>query len=114
MQNIKFIGNIKLSSKLNIENFKNTNENFFNKKKFGLQLVLIAGEEFFCLKTHELLKEIDNLVTIIIPRHITRSNEIKLVCDSFKLRSQIVEKNSLIDNNAEIIIVNSLERSMNI
>ena len=107
-KNIKFMGNIKLSSKLNIENFKNTNESFFNKKKVWSAASTHSGEEFFCLKTHKLLKkEIDNLVTIIIPRHITRSNEIKLVCDSFKLRSQIVEKNSLIDNNAEIIFVNS-------
>ena len=32
-KNIKFIGNIKLSSKLNIENFKKIDEIFFNKKK---------------------------------------------------------------------------------
>ena len=46
-KNIKFIGNIKLSSKLNIENFKNTNESFFNKRKVWSAASTHKGKNFF-------------------------------------------------------------------
>ena len=107
-KNIKFIGNIKLASKINIDKFKNKNENFFNKNRIWGAVSTHKGEEIFCLKTHELLKkEFNNIKTIIIPRHINRSNEIKLLCDDHNFISQILNKNEIIEDKTQVVIVNS-------
>ena len=65
-------------------------------------------EEIFCLKTHlKIKKQYENVVTIIIPRHIHRSQIIKKECDNLNLRSQILNENEKIEKDNEIIIVNS-------
>ena len=67
------------------------------------------GEEEFSFKTHLLLKKkFDKVFTIIAPRHINRSHKIKKLCDSYKLKSQILNKDDLISDSSEIIIINSL------
>ncbi len=107
-KNIKFIGNIKLAGKINIDKFKNKNENFFNKNRIWGAVSTHKGEEIFCLKTHKLLKkEFNNIKTIIIPRHINRSNEIKLLCDDHNFISQILNKNEIIEDKTQVVIVNS-------
>ena len=51
------------------------------------------SEEIFCAKTHiELKKKIKNIVTIIIPRHIHRANEIISELENFNLK--VVTHNS--------------------
>ena len=79
VNNIKDIGNLKLienihdkhdkiSSKLNIQ---------FKKYKTWVAASTHAGEEIFCAKAHiELKKKHKNLITIIIPRHIHRVQDI--------------------------------------
>ena len=47
------------------------------------------------------------MITIIAPRHIDRVRKIKSLCDSYNLNAQIVNKNELIQENKEIIIINS-------
>ena len=49
----------------------------------------------------------DNVLTIIIPRHINRSFDIKKLSKKFNLRSQILNDNDLIESNVEILIINS-------
>ena len=76
--------------------------------KFWFAASTHKGEELFCLNTHIQLKEkIQDIFTIIAPRHIDRVNEIKRLCDKLKLESQILEKKDKILTNKEIIIVNS-------
>ena len=66
------------------------------------------GEELICLKTHNLLKKnYSNAITIIAPRHISRVKEIKKLADSMKLKCQILNEDDLIDQQAEILIINS-------
>ena len=52
-------------------------------------------------------KKFDDIVTIIAPRHIDRVNKIKLLCDNFKLKTQILNKEDIISKDKEIIIINS-------
>ena len=47
------------------------------------------------------------MLTIIIPRHINRSNEIKKLCQKLNLRSQILKENDLIKKDKEVVIINS-------
>ena len=76
---IKFIGNLKYIEK------KNNNLNKLNyklklelkKKKLWIASSTHPNEEMFCAKAHmELKKRYKKLLTIIIPRHIHRTNEI--------------------------------------
>ena len=106
--NIIYNGNIKLFSAINIKSISNLNKETLLKNKFWLSASTHNGEEDFCLQTHLLLKkEFNKIITFIAPRHISRSEKIKKLCESFKLNSQILNKNDLIKDESEIIIINS-------
>ncbi len=97
--NLKFIQddekNIKKSQKKLISYFKNRN-------------VWVASsthkyEEMFCAKTHiELKKKYKNLITIIIPRHIHRSN--KIVSEIQKLNLNVIKHSSKLKNLKKVDI----------
>ena len=110
VNNIKSIGNLKFT-----ENKKNI-ENFFNKKlieRFNNRKIWCASsthpnEEFDCAQVHiKLKKKYNNLLTIIIPRHIHRANEIKSKIQNLKLN--IVNHSSNIKklNNVDIYLVDT-------
>ncbi len=107
-ENIYFNGNIKLISKIDEENIKNSNKKFLLNNRFWLAASTHEGEEVFCLQTHlKLKKKFKDIITIIAPRHIDRVKNIKKSCDNFNLNTQILNKNETILNNREIIIINS-------
>ena len=107
-QNIYFNGNIKLINKININNIKNLNEKILLKKRFWLAASTHPDEEFFCLQTHFRLKEkYKDIITIIAPRHIKRVQEIKRLCEDSNLKAQILNKDEMILEDREIIIINS-------
>ena len=77
VKNIKLLGNLKF-----IENPYDKNINFkkqlgliFSKYKIWVAASTHHDEEIVCAKAHIILKrKIKNLITIIIPRHINRTN----------------------------------------
>ena len=90
MKKVKFIGNLKFAE----NNDKSQNKlNKILKRQLEEKKIWVASsthknEEIFCIKTHsELKKSIKNLLTIIIPRHIDRVNEI--VADITKLNLKV-------------------------
>ena len=86
----KYLNKFKISKIIKIGNLKfaDNNENILNKisqdlksgfkkKKIWVASSTHKNEEIFCAQAHiELKKKIKNLVTIIIPRHIHRINDI--------------------------------------
>ncbi len=107
-RNIFNLGNLKLANSINLENIKNLNEDILVKKKFWVSASTHRGEEEFCIRAHLKVKErYKNAITIIAPRHINRVGEIKRLCDSYNLNSQILKDGELILKNNEIIILNS-------
>ena len=52
-------------------------------------------------------EKIVNFLTILIPRHIERSDQIEKLCLKNKLKTQIINKGDSILNNTEIVIINS-------
>ena len=65
------------------------------------------GEEELCLETHKILKKkFPNIITIIIPRHIFRANDIRKICDNFGFNAKIHELNDEMTDENEILIVN--------
>ena len=106
--NIVYNGNIKLLSEINVKSISNLNKLALKKNKFWLSASTHDGEEDFCLKTHLLLRnEFNKLKTLIAPRHINRSEKIKKLCDNYNLNSQILNEDNLINDESEIIIINS-------
>ena len=67
----------------------------FTKKKLWVASSTHNNEEIFCVKAHiELKKKITNLITIIIPRHIHRSD--KIVSEIKKFNLNVVKHSSKI------------------
>lgn len=108
VENIHFNGNIKLINKIKEPSIKNVNEKILTKSKFWFAASTHHGEENLCLKVHlNLRNRFKKIITIIAPRHITRVDEIKKLCDDFKLSVQILNDNDAIQEGKEIIIINS-------
>ena len=79
-----------------------------SSKNFWCAASTHDDEEKFVIKTHIKIKEkVKNILTIIIPRHIERSEQIKKLCINNKLKPQIINKDDKILDNNEIVIVNS-------
>ena len=76
---IKYIGNLKFaeSHKINSDKINNNLKLELNKKKIWVASSTHISEEVFCAKAHLILKKkIKNLMTIVIPRHIHRAEDI--------------------------------------
>jgi 3-deoxy-D-manno-octulosonic-acid transferase len=110
VKKIKFFGNLKFIKNPHERNdmIDNKLNQQFKKKNFWIASSTHANEEIFCAKTHiELKKKIKNLITIIIPRHIDRVNEI--ISDIKKLNLKITihsSKNKNL-NNTDIYLVDT-------
>ena len=79
IKKINLIGNLKFAQNNNFEHNKISNKLKlrFRKKKIWIASSTHSNEEIFCSRAHiELKKKIKNLITIIIPRHVHRKNEI--------------------------------------
>ena len=105
---LKYHGNIKFSGNLDYKQSKSKDKKILNNKKIWCAASTHKGEELVCLKAHKNLKRtLKNILTIIIPRHINRSKEIKVLCEKLNLKSQILEKNDVIKKDNEILIINA-------
>ncbi len=108
VKNLMYIGNIKFSSEIEKENLADKNLEILKKKTFWCAASTHEGEESICLKTHiNLKKNYNDLITIIIPRHINRCIEISNLCKKYNLSSQVLNDKELIKDKREIIIINS-------
>tara|TARA_B100001027_G_scaffold124034_1_gene85678 strand:+ start:43 stop:1326 length:1284 start_codon:yes stop_codon:yes gene_type:complete len=107
-KNIHFLGNIKLINYIDDRKLNIQNEEVLTKRRFWIAISTHSGEETLCLNVHLKLKKFyENFKTIVAPRHIQRINYIKKLCENFKISYQILDKNDLIDDSKEIILINS-------
>ena len=107
---VKFIGNLKFSqSETKIPKIKKKLKNFFDKKKTWCASSTHQSEEIICGMVHlELKKKIKNVLTIIIPRHIERSEKIKKDLERLNLKVYLDEsKYEKISSDTDIYLVNS-------
>ena len=108
LQNVYYYGNIKLINEIDVNKIKNLNEKFLQSRRFWVAASTHKGEDLFCLKTHKKIKEVyKDVVTIIIPRHINKTNEIFELANRLNLSTQLLNKNDIISNNKEVVIVNA-------
>tara|TARA_B100001057_G_scaffold23842_1_gene22083 strand:+ start:3257 stop:4528 length:1272 start_codon:yes stop_codon:yes gene_type:complete len=108
-KNVKFFGNLKFCVSLSQKKSNDDLKSFFKNPNIWCAASTHPGEEEIILKTHNLLKQKGlEVITIIIPRHITRSKKISEICKNFNLTSQIIDNYNDISRDSEIIIVNSI------
>ncbi len=106
---IKFIGNLKYSQ---LENEKFSIDkrvkNFIISKKSWCASSTHDTEEKFCGIIHKELREkYNDLLTIIIPRHINRVNEIKTELEKLNLKVHLHEPIKRINKDIDIYLVNT-------
>ena len=108
-KNIKYLGNLKFCSD---NKFKDDRDDL--KKIFKESLICCAasthpGEEEIIFDTHMNLKKGGvKVITIIIPRHISRSQEILKSVKNLKLNGKIINYFNEISNENEILIINTI------
>jgi 3-deoxy-D-manno-octulosonic-acid transferase len=104
--NIKILGNLKFVVS---EDFENKEKNLnLQKRLIFIALSTHSTEEEVCIRIHASLKsEYPNLLTIIIPRHINRIPEIQKLIINFNLNFLIAETIDNLENNTDILIINS-------
>ena len=108
VKEVIFSGNIKLINKITQTKSFNINKKIFKNNKVWCASSTHKGEDKFFFYTHIKLKEkFKKLITIIAPRHINRVKEIKNMCQTLKLNTQILNKNDKIIKGKEVIIINS-------
>jgi 3-deoxy-D-manno-octulosonic-acid transferase len=108
-KNVKFIGNLKFSgTEKENSSINNKLKKFFKTKKIWSASSTHQSEELFCGLVHlELKKKIKNLLTIIIPRHVERSMEIKNDLEKLNLIVHLDEPKKRISPKTDVYLVNS-------
>jgi len=110
-KNIKKIGNLKFSqsiSELKNKSKKKIKRIFGKKKVVFIAISTHEGEEILCGKVHiNLKKKYKNIISIIVPRHIDRANEIKQELNSNKLKVQLHTSNKLVNSDTDIYLVDT-------
>ena len=108
VKNLKYIGNLKYSVQSIYEELGDSNKKVLNNYKTWCAASTHSGEELIVIRTHlRIKKNYNNVLTIIIPRHIGRSFSIESLSKKFNLKTQILNDNDLINPNTEILIINS-------
>ena len=107
-KNIKTVGNIKIYG-ATLSNHHNTDlKNKFLKKKIWCAASTHKSEELFVGKIHKELKnDIKDLLTIIIPRHINRTNDIIDELSKIGLNTQRHTSSKSLKKNTDVYIVDT-------
>ena len=107
---IKKLGNLKFSE-VDESTYSKINKNFkfeLKKKKIWVASSTHENEEIFCIKTHMILKDkFKNLMTIIIPRHIHRVNNILNEIKDYNLKIALHSTKPKNLKNIDVYIVDT-------
>ena len=111
---INYIGNLKFYEDRRIVNKESDNKikNQFKKHKICIAASTHANEEVFAAQTHILLKKKNkNLITIIIPRHVHRVDEINNELKKLNLKTTYHSEKAKNLKNIDIYIVDTFGES---
>ena len=105
---INYIGNLKFSQDYEFKKYNRISKTIVDQSRFWCAASIHDGEEEIILKTHvKLKKRFKNLITFIIPRHITNTKKIYNKSIAKGLVTQILNMDDIVFENKEIIIINS-------
>ena len=114
--NVKFFGNLKFSQSENqsVDVDKNLKK-FLLKRNSWCASSTHYDEEKFCGLAHiKLKKKYKNLLTIIIPRHVDRVDQIKADLNKLNLNVHLDHPKNKIKPNTDIYLVNSYGKTKSI
>ncbi len=111
VKKLKFLGNLKFIGSKNDEKIKVKNQYFKNKIILCSASTHYNEEEIFANLHIKYKKKISNLITIIIPRHIERTDEITRMLDKKKLKFMRYSENKRDLKDCDIYIVDSYGES---
>jgi len=107
---IKNYGNLKFSN-IKTDSNKTLDQNFLNKiknRKIWCAASTHPTEEILCAKSHlKIKKNYDNILTIIIPRHIDRVEKISEELTNLNLKVVLFSESHQVDIKTDILLVNS-------
>ena len=114
-KNVKNYGNLKFSNeKINLN--KKLDSFFLSKiknRKIWCAASTHQTEEIFCAKVHlKIKKNYNNILTIIIPRHIDRVEKIKTDLLNLNLKVAFFSKFDQIDEKTDILIIDSYGKTL--
>ncbi len=110
LKKIYFIGNLKFTENrdINLSKIPHKLKKQFKSKKIWVASSTHENEEIFCAKAHLVLKrKYKNLLTIIIPRHVHRVNEIKNELNNLDLNIATHKSKIKNINKVDIYIVDT-------
>ncbi len=116
VKRVKFLGNLKFSQSEN-ENLIKLKKltKFISSKKIWCASSTHYNEEKLCGLIHkEVKKKYKNLLTIIIPRHVERTESIKDELKKLNLKIHTFEEKSKIKKDTDILLVNSYGKTKSI
>jgi 3-deoxy-D-manno-octulosonic-acid transferase len=111
--NVKYFGNLKYSQSENkkIEIDNQTIKFISNRTAWCASSTHNSEEKFVGLVHNKLKKKYNNLLTVIIPRHVDRKDEIKEQLSSLGLKVHTHEPKSKINQNTDVYLVNSFGKT---
>ena len=114
-KNIKNYGNLKFSKTK--KNSDNKLDNYFLKKIENRKVWCAASthptEEILCAESHlKIKKNYNNVLTIIIPRHIERAKKISLELSNLNLKVVFFSELDQMDEKTDILIIDSYGESL--
>ncbi len=110
VKKIKKLGNLKFSEGIyNSNKLINSNlKNFLNNKKYWCAASTHDGEELIVANAHlNIQKKFKNLVSIVIPRNIQRTQKIINIFSQLGLKTHIHSANKKIPTNTQVYIVDT-------
>ena len=112
-KNIKYFGNLKYSQSENekIEIDSQTMKFISSKTAWCASSTHNSEEKFAGLIHNKLKKKYKNLLTVIIPRHIDRKEEIKEQLSNLGLKVHVHEPKTRIHKDTDIYLVNSFGKT---
>tara|TARA_B110001454_G_scaffold68352_1_gene66688 strand:- start:570 stop:1775 length:1206 start_codon:yes stop_codon:yes gene_type:complete len=114
-KNIMNYGNLKFTqSKNNLSN--KLDVSFLNKiknRKIWCAASTHSNEEILCAESHlKVKKNFNNVLTIIIPRHIDRTKKITLELSNMHLKVALYSKLDQFNENTDVLIIDSYGESL--
>ncbi len=109
VKNIKSFGNLKfIQNRYKNLSLPNNLKKFMLKKNSWCSSSTHRGEELISIKTHKILKrEYNNLLSVIIPRHVERSNELVEMINQHNLNVHCHSWKTEIPKKTDIYLVDT-------
>ena len=112
VKQVQILGNLKFSeTEKKIYNNKSLQKNFFSRKILCSASTHHNEEEIICNTHLDLKRNINNLLTIMIPRHIERTEEIVEILNKKKLKYVLHSHNKKIKDDTDIYLVDTYGES---